>query len=178
MRSGAAASKQATCKYFDQLSFLHSKVSNKPTESNLTPLIEVEDASSVLENPAASTVTQSVPSSTILTMTSALRKGISSSAPGKKSSESERIPYTPAKRSKSRADMAYTVDTLLVKTLQDMQEPSSKSTTAGDDDEDMLFCKSLVPQLKKLPARQNRLAKIKINQLLFDMEFNDEQSSN
>ena len=95
MRSGATASKLATCKYFDQLSFLHNKVSNKPTESNLTPVIEVDDAASVLENPYASTVTQSVPSSTISTMTSALRKGISSSAPGKKNAESELIPYTP-----------------------------------------------------------------------------------
>lgn len=177
-RSGAAASKPATCKYFDQLSFLHSKVSNKPTESNLTPVTEVEDTPSVQDNPSTFTVTQSVPSPTISTTTSALAKGISSSAPGKKSAESELIPYTPAKRSKSRAEMAYAVDALLVKTLQDMQEPSSKSTTIGDNDEDMLFCKSLVPQLKKMPARQNRLAKIKINQLLFDMEFNDEYSSN
>ena len=74
--------------------------------------------------------------------------------------------------------MAYAVDALLVKTLQDIQEPSSKSTTIGDNDKDMLFCKSLVLQLKKMPTRQNRLPKIKINQLLFDMEFNDEYSSN
>ena len=170
-RSGAAASKLATCKYFDQLSFLHSKVSNKPTESNLTAVTEVEDTPSVQDNPS-STVTQSVSITTTSTTTSA------GSAPGKKSAESELIPCLPAKRSKSRAEMAYAVDALLVKTLQDMQEPPSKSTTGEDNGEDMLFCKSLVPQLKKMPARQNRLAKIKINKLLFDMEFNDERSNN
>lgn len=174
-KSGSAASKLATCKYFDQLSFLHSKVSNKPTESNLTPVIEVEDTPSVQVNPSASTVTQSVPCPKNPTMMSTLAKDTSSSVSGKNKAESEIIPYTPAKRSKSRAEMAYAVDTLLVKTLQDMQDPSSKSTTAHDNDEDMLFCQSLVPLLKKMPARQNRLAKIKINQLLFDMEFNDEQ---
>jgi hypothetical protein len=69
--------------------------------------------------------------------------------------------------------MAYAVDTLLVKTLQDIQASTSKSSTVGDDD--ILFCKSLVPVLKEMSARQNRLAKIKINQLLFEIEFNDEQ---
>ena len=59
--------------------------------------------------------------------------------------------------------MAYPVDTLLVKTLQDIQPPTSKSNTVGDDDEDILFCKSLVPVLKKMSARQNRLTKIKIS---------------
>ena len=134
----------------------------------MTAVTEVEDTPSVQENPT-STVTQSVPITTTSTTTSA------SSAPGKKSAESELTPYTPAKQSKSRAEMAYAVDALLVKTLQ---EPPSKSTTGEDNDEDMLFCKSLVPQLKKMPARQNRLAKIKINKLLFDMEFNDERSNN
>lgn len=71
--------------------------------------------------------------------------------------------------------MAYAVDSLLVKTLQDMQDPQSKSSTVGDDDEDILFfCKSIVPLLQRMPARQNRLAKIKINQLLFAMKYNDE----
>ena len=152
----------ATWKYFDQLSFVHSKVSNKFTESNLIAVTEVEDTPSVQNNPTF-TVTQSVPGPAILTTTSALPKSISSSAP-EKSAKSELIPYTPAKRSKSRAEMAYTVDALMVKTLQHLQEPPSKSTSVEDNDEDQLLCKSLVPQLKKMPARQNRLAKIKIKQ--------------
>ena len=69
--------------------------------------------------------------------------------------------------------MSYAVDTLLVKTLKDMQGPQ---TPVGvlDEDEATLFCKSLVPVLRKLPARKNRLANLKINQLLFDIEFGDE----
>ena len=83
----------------------------------MTAVTEVEDTPSVQDNPT-SNLTQSAPSTTTSTTTSV------SSAPGKKSAESELIPYTPAKRStgKSRAEMAYAVDALLGKTLQDMQE--------------------------------------------------------
>ncbi|XP_028418946.1 uncharacterized protein LOC114544533 [Dendronephthya gigantea] len=116
---------------------------------------------------ASNFVTQSVLCPETSTPTSS--KSIPASAPGKSKAETEIIANTPAKRSKSRAEMAFAVDTMLVKTLKDMQEP-----TVTDQDEDLLFCKSLVPILKKMPARQNRLAKIKINQLLFDIEFNDE----
>ena len=57
-KSGAAASKLATCKYFDQLGFLCSKVSNKPTESNLTTN-EAEDTLPAVTNSSTS-VTQSL----------------------------------------------------------------------------------------------------------------------
>ena len=98
-KSGAAASKLAKCKYFKQLSFLHSKVSNKPTESNLTPVIEVEDTPSVQVSPSASTVTQSAPCPKNPPIMSTLAKDISSSVSGKNKAESGIIPYTPAKRS-------------------------------------------------------------------------------
>eukprot|EP00112_Aurelia_sp_Birch-Aquarium-sp1_P000819 Seg10781.1 transcript_id=Seg10781.1/GoldUCD/mRNA.D3Y31 product="hypothetical protein" protein_id=Seg10781.1/GoldUCD/D3Y31 len=42
-----------------------------------------------------------------------------------------------------------------------------------DDNEDSLYCRSLIPTLKKLPPRKNKLAKIKISQLLFEMEFDE-----
>ena len=45
-----------------------------------------------------------------------------------------------------------------------------------DFDEDFLYCRSLVPTLKRLPPRQNRIAKIKISQLLFELEFGEEVS--
>ena len=46
--------------------------------------------------------------------------------------------------------------------------------TDEDDDEDKLYCRSLIPIMKSLPKRKRRLAKIKISQLLFDMEFEEE----
>ena len=43
----------------------------------------------------------------------------------------------------------------------------------SEDCEDALYCKSLVPIMKALPLKKKRLAKIKIIQLLFDLEFNE-----
>ena len=50
--------------------------------------------------------------------------------------------------------MSYAVDTLLVKTLVDMQDSPSDATAVVDNgDEDALFCKSLLPMLKKFPLK-------------------------
>ena len=43
----------------------------------------------------------------------------------------------------------------------------------SEDCEDALHCKSLVPIMKALPLKKKKLAKIKISQLLFDLEFNE-----
>ena len=43
----------------------------------------------------------------------------------------------------------------------------------SEDCEDALYYKSLVPIMKALPLKKKRLAKIKISQLLFDLEFNE-----
>ena len=40
--------------------------------------------------------------------------------------------------------------------------------------EDSLYCKSLIPIMRQLPLKKKRLAKIKISQMLYDIEFNDE----
>jgi len=40
------------------------------------------------------------------------------------------------------------------------------------DDPDTHFCLSLVGILNSLPSEQNALAKIKIQQLLFDLKYN------
>ena len=41
----------------------------------------------------------------------------------------------------------------------------------SEDYEDALQCKNLVPTMKALPLKKKRLEKIKICQLLFDLEF-------
>ena len=42
------------------------------------------------------------------------------------------------------------------------------------DCEDFLFCKSLVPSLKRLDRKSNARVKIKIRQLLYETEFGDD----
>ena len=54
-----------------------------------------------------------------------------------------------------------------------MQDPSSKSTTAGDNDEEILFYQSLVPLLRR--CLQDKTCCQDKKQLLFDMVFIDEQ---
>ena len=39
--------------------------------------------------------------------------------------------------------------------------------------EDTLYCQSLVPILKTLPLKKKRIAKIKISQLLYELEFDE-----
>ena len=43
----------------------------------------------------------------------------------------------------------------------------------SEDCEDALWCKSLVPIMTALLLKKKRLAKIKISQLMFDLEFNE-----
>ena len=36
-----------------------------------------------------------------------------------------------------------------------------------------MYCRSLIPILKELPIKKKRLGKIKISQLLFDLQFDE-----
>ena len=42
-----------------------------------------------------------------------------------------------------------------------------------ESDEDSLYCRSLIPIMRELPKKQKRLAKIKISQLLFDLQYGE-----
>ena len=48
-----------------------------------------------------------------------------------------------------------------------------KSMT-DEKDEDALYCRILIPIMRDLPKRQKSLAKIRISQLLFDLEYEEE----
>jgi hypothetical protein len=76
------------------------------------------------------------------------------------------------KSAKERAEIGFAVDTMLVKTLKDMEKPNIPAVSETTD-ADTLFCKSLIPTLKGLPAKKNRQAKLKIQQVLYDLEFGE-----
>ena len=44
--------------------------------------------------------------------------------------------------------------------------------------EDAMYCKSLIPIMKGLPFKKKRLARLKINKLFYDLEFEDDHSQN
>jgi hypothetical protein len=50
----------------------------------------------------------------------------------------------------------------------------AKETKEESFCEDELFCKSLIPMLKGLPLKKKRFAKIKISELLYNIEFDEE----
>ena len=51
-----------------------------------------------------------------------------------------------------------------------------KKMTEEHDDEDLLFCRSLVPFLSGMPTKKGRHAKIKMSQLISDMQYSDEDN--
>ena len=66
-----------------------------------------------------------------------------------------------------------TQETALTQSLEDCDK-LLKTAMVEKNDEDSLYCRSLIPIMRELPKRQKRLAKIKISQLLFDLQYEDE----
>jgi len=75
---------------------------------------------------------------------------------------------TAVSRKKKKAD----VDPFEQFLLKEIAKDGSKEKKE-ENDADELFCASLVPTLKRLIPKKNQLCKIKIQQLLFDVEFGD-----
>lgn len=156
-RSGAAASKTPTCKYFDQLLFIRDTVSNRPTESNIQIQEEITefDVSSLSSPPESPYTTPA--------------------GPAKNTCDTPKFgkPYKKMRLDKSKqneelAERRDTIDLLLAEALT-----TPKEGGCDDDNSDLLFCKSLVKSLQRLPARKNILAKIEIQQVLLKHEFDE-----
>ena len=53
-------------------------------------------------------------------------------------------------------------------------ELMSKKNMEQTEEEDSLYCRSLIPILKKLSTKKKSLVKIKICQLLFDLQYDND----
>ena len=128
--------------------FLHDKTANKPTESNIISYKPMQEENSMGE-PSDRSVQHKIPSSDNV-----------------KSSKSP----------KRKAELGIAVDTMLIKTLQDLgaenKKPSERSVPV-DESADSLFGRSLITIIGNLTAKKNRYAKMKIQQLLYEIEFDD-----
>ena len=60
------------------------------------------------------------------------------------------------------------VDKLFISTLQEIKGVNQESK---QDDSNSYFCKSLITSMEELTAEQNMLARIKIQQVLFEIKF-------
>jgi len=149
-RSGAAGSTLPKCQYFDQMAFLHEKSANKPTESNLT-LATSPDIMSPSEEECSLSNQRSPSESPSV--------GIGVDTPVNLNKNTQ--------RKKRRLDSTE----VLSKSLADCDKLLQKSLNE-ENDEDSLYCRSLVPIMRELPTKQKRLAEIKISQL-FDLQYED-----
>ena len=157
-KSGSGTSTTPTCCYYNQLSFLR-----RQTISNvILPALSHESTLPRTSSPAPSFTSNSShdaddlyptePSfETISRKASTTVKGKSSSAKGYK-----------------RAATTDPVESFLLGNI-----PKSVASKENDNDPDDLFCCSLVATLKRLPQKKNQMAKLKIQELLFNIEYED-----
>ena len=159
-RSGAATYTLPKCKYFSQLQFVHDKVLNKDTQSNVSIPSPLNINISSTDNAASTDFTSPLSSGS----------SVQSEVIGgkrRKSCENE------SRKMKDTNQM----DTQFLKALQDIND-STKSLSSVEEkqhveDDNSLFCRSIIPTLRNLGPRKNKLAKLKIQQILFDLEFDE-----
>ena len=140
----SGASKLPKCKFFEQMAFLHEKTGNKPTQSNVNYNLESPEISNLGSPPSISSF--------------------------RYETKSVKEPCTTPARKKSKID---TPEADLRKSLVETDLMIKKSMEQAED-EDSLYCRSLIPILKELPTKKKRLAKIKISQLLFDLQYDED----
>ena len=142
-RSGSGSTKKLpTCDYFVELSFLRDVVSGRKTESNVE--YEIIDPVKVSESSSLSLDNQS--------------------------SDQVFEPKTSQKARKRRSDQ---IDDLLAISLANDLSNVSKTgscETNNQQDEDTLFCLSLVSSFKGMKGKTKQMAKIKVLQVLFELE--------
>ena len=88
-----------------------------------------------------------------------------------------------SRRKRSTEDAGHTVDKMLVdslnnvstvfKTISGNEKEGNTAEKELVEDADTLFCRSLITTLQNLPPRKSRQAKIKLQQVLYEIEFDD-----
>ena len=149
-RSGAGASKEARCKKFESLLFMKDTVANRATESNIS---------------------ERLPSPSTIASSSASLQSTQAQASDDTVQKRKNIDTRDTRKSKKINDRKESIDYLLIEALNKTKDevPAEEK----EDDKDLLFVKSIVPILKILPPKKNRLAKIEIQQLLLRYEFDE-----
>lgn len=167
-RSGAGSKKPLpTCNYFAELSFLYDSVSNRSVESNIpsyvmSPHFQSMEDDKDNDNSNLSPSTSSLSSPINIATGSGISKQYSINS----SADTEDVQLKKRRRISNDS-----TDLLLVKTLDKHLNKDTDPEIENDDNR--LFCLSLVPTLKLLNPRKNALARIKIQQLLFDITYDE-----
>ena len=160
-RSGAGSSKLATCRHFNLLSFLHSTVTSQGTGSNVDIGLcenknDVESSNEINEDSQITTNSRS-----IIDMSNATETCQAKNKSKRKSEDATDVQLRESLNNVNDAVKAIT------------QNQNFVNETNNDTDSDMLFCRSLVDSLRGLTPRKNKIARMKIQKVLFEVEFED-----
>ena len=157
-KSGSKGGRLPTCNYYELLGFL-----SDPTDELLS------QATSNLPDDQMSLATSLESEIETLTETAPILSG-SITTP---SSTDPRKPFISRKRSHPSSRESNEVDKLFISTLQDVNNQIKEvNQEAKQDDSNSYFCKSLITTMEELTPEQNMLARIKIQQVLFEIKFN------
>ena len=145
------------CKYFEVMRFLHEKTSNWDTHSNVELEVhEVSNNSFDLPSPVQSQCHTPPPS------------GCASFSNEAKAVKRRRT--TNNEPSDPFLDQVKIIDEKMIDYLGKVRKDEAGKT---EKDEAELFCNSLIPVLREMDKKQLRLAKLKIEQLLYDLQYGD-----
>ena len=143
LQPGSGYLKTPMCRMFNQLLFLKETISCSTSSANLSDTEE--------------TPTTPISSSTY-------QDACSSGSRKRTRSNDDHQSYSVLNK---RVDQQEKIDVVLTNTL-----PLSNGYSQVDkESSDWLFCKSLVEILEKMPPKQNRMARVEIQQVLLKYEF-------
>ena len=138
-----------SCKYFSQLQFVHDKLPKKETHSNIIITPETLERGS-----SSSSTFSECPSNSGHTTT-------------KDSNNSVTANNNVKAKKRKQEDVDSLSDEELATTLKKVNQTtkpliSKEFRGESEDDADTSFCRSIIPTLRNLSPRNNKLAKIKI----------------
>ena len=161
-RSGAGSSKLAIYRHFNLLSFLHSTVTSQGTDSNVDIGFcenqnDIESSNEISED---SQIT--INSRSTINIINATETCQAKNKSKRKSEDT--IDVQRLRESLNNVNDA-------VKAITQNQHFANESN--NDTDSDMLLCGSFADSLRGLAPRKNKIARMKIQKVLFKIEFED-----
>ena len=154
-----------TCKYFGELSFLNDVIGVRNTQSNIQRRdLFTPPASPILSTGSACNISPHIQ----------VEEGSAMHTPDLVSGASLQTMQTPNLRpstSKKRKSQDSSVQGLLERAIEaDLAKSKEKEE---EPDEDELFCKILVKSFKGLSKKKNKQAKIRVLEILMELESDD-----
>ena len=163
-KSGAAAVTLPTCNYFEQMLFLvEGGVSNSKTESNVESVIEEHHVAEEPLSPSESFV--------LIEPTAKKQKLSSATSDGRKETFNETSAYRTPRTEEQKAKKS--VENEILKHIKDVNDALNEKPSEKDIDEVVLYCNSIVPQLRSLPIKKFRQLKLEIDRLIFQKIYDE-----